>query len=106
MIETPNSNALGRAILGPNWFANDVPRHLTLFSSSNLCRLANNYHLTKLVLKQGTTPKNFLNSIDYVIKNKGKPSNKIRWRRSLSRLYIWLARITKRGDDIHSTFTK
>ena len=106
MIETPNSDALGRAILGANWFANEVPRHLILFAPDNLVRLANEHGLQNVSLSLGTTPKIFLNSIDYVIHNKGKPSNKIRWRRTLSRLYIWFARYTNRGDVIHAVFSK
>lgn len=106
IIETPNSDAIGRAILGANWFANEVPRHLILFSAKSLVRLANKYDLQKETLSLGSSPKIFLNSIDYVIKNKGKPSSRIRWRRLLSRLYLWLARYTKRGDVIYSVFTK
>ncbi|MDH5358582.1 MAG: class I SAM-dependent methyltransferase [Gammaproteobacteria bacterium] len=106
IIETPNSNALGRAFLGANWFANEVPRHLILFSPDNLIRLAKEYGLKKASLRLDSTPKIFLNSIDYIIDNKNKPSNKVRWKRSLSRLYIWLARYTKRGDVIHSVFRK
>ncbi|PHS24220.1 MAG: hypothetical protein COA83_08560 [Methylophaga sp.] len=108
IIVTPNSDAfaLGRDYLGANWYANDVPRHLILFSRDNLGQLASKHGLQPYKSWFETTPKIILNSLDYVIKNKGKPSNRIRWRRSLSRLYLWLARYTKRGDVIHSVFTK
>lgn len=106
IIETPNSDSIGRAIFGAKWFANEVPRHLVLFSPENLIRLAKEHGLKNESMVLNSTPKIFLNSIDYIIKNKGKPSNKIRWRRTASRLYLWLARYTKRGDVLHSVFTK
>lgn len=106
IIETPNSDALGRACLGPKWFANEVPRHLILFSSTSLQILANKYGLKQCTLNHSTGPKIILNSVDYVIQNQGKPSNKISWRRKLARIYIWTARYYKRGDVIHSTYTK
>ena len=58
-----------------------------------LCNAAADYY----VFEQN--PKAILNSLDYVVNNKGKRSNKIRWKCSL-------ARFTKRGDAIHSVFTK
>ncbi|HIF61156.1 MAG TPA: class I SAM-dependent methyltransferase [Rhodospirillales bacterium] len=106
IIDTPNGNSIGRSIFGANWYANDVPRHLILFSPDNLVRLAKEYGLKSESLILNSTPKIFLNSIDYIIKNTGKSSSKIRWRRTASRLYMWLARYTNRGDEIHSVFTK
>lgn len=106
IIETPNSNALGRAIFSAKWFANEVPRHLFLFSPENLQRLTTQCGLTQLSTQLSTSPKIFLNSVDYVTKNTGKPSNKIRWKRMCARIYMWFARYTKRGDVIHSVFSK
>ena len=106
IIETPNSEALGRVCLGPKWFANEVPRHLVLFSSISLLALAQEYGLKNSSINYSTGPKIILNSVDYLIGNRGKPSNKISWRRKLSRIYIWLARYTKRGDIMHTVFTK
>jgi 2-polyprenyl-3-methyl-5-hydroxy-6-metoxy-1,4-benzoquinol methylase len=107
VIETPNSNALGRSFMGANWYANDVPRHLILFSAENLGLLASAYGLRQSHVWLETTPKIILNSIDYAIgNNTGKASNKIGWRRLASRLYIWLTRYSKRGDTIHSDFSK
>lgn len=106
VIETPNSNALGRSFMGANWYANDVPRHLVLFSPENLGRLASIFGLRESRVWLETTPKIILNSIDYAIHNAGKASSKIGWRRLLARLYIWLARCSKHGDTIHSVFIK
>ncbi len=106
VAETPNSNALGRSFMGANWYANEVPRHLVLFSPENLGLLASSFGLRESRVWLETTPKIILNSIDYAIHNSGKASNKIGWRRLLSRLYIWLARYSKRGDTIHSVFIK
>lgn len=106
VIETPNSEALGRAWFGPNWYANDVPRHLILFSPRNLVLLADSYGLRQEALELDTSPKIFLNSLDYVTHNRGRPSRKIRWRRLLARLYVALARRSGRGDTIRLTFGK
>lgn len=106
IIETPNSDALGRAYMGAKWYANDVPRHLILFAPDNLNRLAKEYGLKLKSNAFSTTPKIILNTIDYVTNNKEKPSNKVRWKRSLARVYVWLARYSQRGDTFHSIFTK
>ncbi len=106
LIETPNSEALGRAWFGPNWYANDVPRHLILFSPRNLALLASRHGLRQAALALDTSPKIFLNSLDYVIHNRGKPSKNIRWRRFLARLYVALARRSGRGDTLRLTLVK
>lgn len=106
IIETPNSEALGRALMGANWFHNDVPRHLILYSPDNLAKLAALHGLDALEIRLETTPKSILNSIDYALHNTGKPSSRIRWRRMLSRLYLWCARWIRRGDTIIATSTK
>lgn len=104
--ETPNIDALGRAWLGPIWFANEVPRHLILFSTSSLKKLAEKYGLTSESVTITTSPKILLNSIDYIIENKDIPSRKVFWRRLLSRIYIYFAQRTGRGDIIHAAFRK
>ncbi len=106
IIETPNSNALGRARLGPKWYANEVPRHLILYSPENLIQLLKGSGVTDSKLSLDSTPKIFLNSLDYVFDNTGKRSKKVRWKRWLARLYLWAARYTQRGDVIHAVFTK
>ena len=37
-IETPNIDALGRDVYGPNWIGLDVPRHLVIFNRRSLTR--------------------------------------------------------------------
>lgn len=106
MIETPNSDSLGRAFLGPKWFANDVPRHLLLFSRENLVKLASDNGLTLKDCWFDTTPKILLKSIDYILPGRGRPSNKMRWKRFLARFYVLAARISGRGDTIHTVFEK
>lgn len=106
VIETPSSTALGRQWFNTHWYANDVPRHLLLFSPANLERLGNDHGLRKIELVMETTPKIFLNSLDYLIGNRGIPSKKIAWRRLLARVYVWLARRRGRGDVMQMTFLK
>jgi SAM-dependent methyltransferase len=106
VIETPCSNALGRQWFNTHWYANDVPRHLFLFSPSNLERLGASHGLRKTALLIETTPKIFLNSLDYVIANRGTPSKKIAWRRFLARIYVWLAQRQGRGDTMQMTLLK
>ncbi len=106
VIETPCSTALGRQWFNTHWYANDVPRHLFLFSPDNLERLGTSHGLRKTALLMETTPKIFLNSLDYIIGNRGKPSKKIAWRRFLVRTYVRLAQRQGRGDTMQMSFTK
>lgn len=106
VVETPSSASLGRALLSVNWFANEVPRHLILYNPDNLTSLMKAHGLALETLTLSTSPKIFLNSLDYALDNKGQPSKKVRWRRMLARAYMWLARRTGRGDVIHATFIK
>lgn len=106
VIETPNSAALGRQWFNTHWYANDVPRHLFLFSPSNLERLGKDNGLRKQGLLLETTPKIFLNSLDYIMKNRGKPSKRIPWRRLLARFYVAQAKKSTRGDTIQMIFVK
>lgn len=106
VVETPCSTALGRQWFGTHWYANDIPRHLLLFSPANLERLGANHGLRKTAVIMDTTTKNFLNSLDYVLGNSGRPSRKIAWRGFLARIYVWLARRQGRGDSMQMTFVK
>lgn len=106
VIKTPNSLALGRKLFNTNWYANDVPRHLYLFSYQNLSVLANNCGLKLQQFKTSSTPKIILNSLDYVAENTKTPSKKVKWKRALARLYVWLAQYKQQGDEIFAVFTK
>ena len=106
VIKTPNSLALGRKLFNTNWYANDVPRHLYLFSHKNLSVLANKCGLKLQQFKTSSAPKIILNSLDYVTENSKKPSKKVKWKRVLARLYVWLANYKQQGDEIFAVFTK
>lgn len=106
VVETPNVEALGRNWLGANWYANDVPRHLILFSPQGLALLARKHGLECIAIDQETTPKIVLNSIDYAIGHSGKPSKKIGWRRLLARLYVRVAKRRQRGDTLRASLRK
>lgn len=106
IIKTPNSKALGRALFNTNWFANEVPRHLYLFSQKNLLQMGNSCHLKLIEMETNSTPKIILNSVDYVLNNKGKPSKKVWWKRQIAKLYVVLAKHKNQGDEIHAVFKK
>ncbi len=106
VIETPNSDALGRQWFGPRWYANDVPRHLFLFSLKNMELLGAVHGLRVGSVSMDTTPKIFLNSLDYAVGNAGTPSKRIAWRRFLARAYVFLARRSGRGDVFQMVFVK
>ncbi len=106
VIKTPNSMALGRKLFNTNWYANDVPRHLYLFAYQNLSVLANNCGLKMQLFKTDSTPKIILNSLDYVTENTQTPSKRVKWKRVLARLYVWLAKYKQQGDEIFAVFTK
>lgn len=106
IIKTPNSEALGRNFFNTNWYANDVPRHLYLFSEKNLNVLADLCGLKITQLQTRSSPKIILNSLDYVLNNKAKPSKKIKWMRLIAKAYVAFAQYKKRGDEIFAVFTK
>ena len=106
VIETPCSTALGRQWFNTYWYANDVPRHLFLYSAANLEYLGKSHGLHCSGMITESTPKIFLNSLDYVIGNRGKPSKRIAWRRLLARAYVWQAQRQGRGDTMQMTFVK
>ena len=105
-LETPNSEALGRAWFGPNWYHNDVPRHLILYSPANLERLASSHGLRKVETAMESSPKALLNSLDYAMGDRATPSRKSRWRRLLARIYVSLSRRSGRGDTFRLVLTK
>ena len=106
LIATPNSQALGRRWFGKYWFANDVPRHLILFSPSNLDMLAARHGLQHRRRRLNTSPKVILNSLDYKIGRRQQPSRKRRSRRLLAKLYVLLAKILGTGDEIFVIYEK
>jgi len=106
LIMTPNSQALGRKWFREHWFANDVPRHLVLFSSSNLHTLASRSGLVPRITRLNTTPKIILNSIDYKTGSTGRPSRKSKLRRLLAKLYVLTAKVTRKGDEIYVIYEK
>ncbi|HSI25055.1 MAG TPA: hypothetical protein VK952_05490, partial [Methylotenera sp.] len=56
--------------------------------------------------KTSSTPKIILNSLDYVAENPKTPSKRVKWKRVLARLYVWLAQYKQQGDEIFTVFTK
>jgi 2-polyprenyl-3-methyl-5-hydroxy-6-metoxy-1,4-benzoquinol methylase len=106
LVRTPNSLALARPWFGTEWYANDVPRHLLLFSPHNLQQLARRHGLRPVQIRTLTSPKIILNSIDYKTANRGVPSKRRKLRRLLARLYVLLATLTRRGDEIYALFGK
>lgn len=106
LIATPNSQALGRQWFRQYWFANDVPRHLILFSPSNLDALVVRHSLKRVTLRLNTSPKGILNSIDYKTGNRKKPSHKKKSWRLLAKPYVLFAGILSRGDEIFAIYEK
>lgn len=106
VLKTPNSAALGRGWFGTDWYANDVPRHLVLFSPDNLKRLAEAEGFHAEVIRTFSTPKIVLNSWDYRQNNPGESSKKNKLKRMAARLYVLATAITGRGDEIFTIFRK
>lgn len=106
IVKTPNSKALGRALFDTNWYANDVPRHLYLFSQKNLLEMGKACNLDMLRMVTNSTPKIILNSIDYVVGNTSKPSKRVWWKRLLAKSYVLLSKYKEQGDEIHVVFKK
>ena len=106
VIKTPNAEALGRRWFGVDWYANDVPRHLILFSPANLRLLAEKQGLRADVTRTFSTPKIVLNSWDYRFDNPSESSKRKKLRRTLARLYVAAAALTGHGDEVFSIFRK
>lgn len=106
LIRTPNGKALGRKWFGKYWYADDVPRHLIIFTVTNLNALASRHSLHRIYLGFYTSPKNLLNSIDYKTGNRNKPSKKRKLRRLLAKIYVLLTFLSGRGDEIYAIYEK
>jgi 2-polyprenyl-3-methyl-5-hydroxy-6-metoxy-1,4-benzoquinol methylase len=105
-VETPNSQALGRSIFNSGWYANEVPRHLCLFDSENLEQLGMSVGLELVNAEASTTPKLFLNSLDYALGRRTMGLKRSQIFRMLAKVYVFSARRMKREDIIHMTFQK
>jgi len=105
-VRTPNSESLGRAIFRHYWYANDVPRHLILFSEKNLNMLAARHGLQPVKTGADTHPKLVLNSLDYIFGNRGKHFRKRKLLRLLAKLYVPLAKVTGRKDELFMIYRK
>ena len=106
VLKTPNSQALGRGWFGDDWFANEVPRHLVLFSPANLKQLAENTGFIQTVSETFTTPKIVLNSWDYRQQNPPESSKRKKLPRLIARLYVMAAAASGRGDELFAIFRK
>ena len=106
IVRTPNSHAFGLNIFKEKWYANEVPRHLIMYTPSNLKRLCENSGLTMVKMYLNTNVKLALDSWDYVIGNRGKPSQKKKLYKLLAQPYVWLAKLMNKGDEIYAVFTK
>ena len=104
-IKTPNRNSLGRKIFGKYWYANDIPRHLFLFSKTSLVNVFKKLNMNLEYYSQDTTPKIFLNSIDYFFRL-SKPSKKNKILRIISKLYVLPAKVLQKGDESFFIFKK
>lgn len=106
VIETPNSKALGRKWFKTNWYADDVPRHLVMYCSTNLNLLTQTHGFQLANAKLITSPKIILNSWNYLTGNRGKPLKKRKLRRMMAKLYVILATLCRRGDTIFVIYKK
>ena len=106
IIKTPNSKAFGRKLFGTNWFPDDIPRHIYLYSEKNLRQIGDLCGLHLKTIRTRASLKVVLNSIDYVLENKGTPSKKITWRRIWAKIFSLVAKYKNQGDEIFAVFTK
>jgi 2-polyprenyl-3-methyl-5-hydroxy-6-metoxy-1,4-benzoquinol methylase len=106
LIRTPDSESLGRKVFGRYWYANDVPRHLYLYSEKNLTLLANQHGLDCRLTLKPVKPKLVLRSLDYKLGNRGRPSKKSKIRKWASKLYIPAAKLSRHGDELFMLFTR
>ena len=103
-LRTPNSDALGGAMFGTCWYPYDVPRHVILYSRKTLSKLVAGVSLEPVLMRGNIRRRWLLNSMDYRNKGRGKPARKSRLRRMLGRLYVPLARLTGRPDELFAVY--
>ena len=106
LIRTPNSESLGRSWFGSYWFANEVPRHIFLYSEKNLRLLASEYGLRLDSLRKPVKSKLVLRSLDYKLGNRETPSKNRKIWKYLAKLYVPAAKLSGRGDELFAIFTK
>lgn len=106
VIITPNNLSLGKKLFGKWWFANEVPRHLILFNAGSLSILLEKHGFRRLYSRTSSSPKILLNSWDYLVANRGKPSRKQKVKRLLAKPLSFTAALFARGDILFSVFEK
>jgi SAM-dependent methyltransferase len=105
LIRTPNSASLGRRWFGVYWYANDVPRHLMLYSAHNLRLLAAAHGLEAVQVSTPVKPKLVLKSMDYRFARAGRQAGRGKLAKRLAKLYVPAARLAG-GDELAVIFTR
>jgi len=105
-LRTPSSEALSRSIFGRNWFPNEVPRHLILFSKKNLNMLAARHGLEPVIVRTNVRTNWVLNSFDYKTGNTGRPYRKSKLYRLLVKVYVPFAGLSGRGEEVFAVYRK
>lgn len=105
-LRTPNSQALLRPLFGRFWFPNEVPRHLILFSKKNLNMLTARHGFEPVTVRTNVRSNWALNSLDYKTGNRGKPYRKSKLYRLLVKLYVPIASLGGRGEELFAVYRK
>ena len=106
VLITPNNLSLGKKLFGKRWFANEVPRHLVLFNAASLSMLLANFRYSLVRSQTSSSPKMLLNSWDYLVDNRSRPSRRNKVKRFVARPVAFLAALCNRGDILHMVFEK
>lgn len=106
VIITPNNLSWGKKMFGKRWFANEVPRHLVLFNLASLTALLERYGFRRVFSQTSSSPKILLNSWDYLVDRRGKPSRRSKIKRMLAKPVSFLASLCNRGDILFAVFEK
>ena len=106
VLITPNNLSWGKKLFGKRWFANEVPRHLVLFNAASLAMLVTPYGYRLVDRQTSSSPKMLLNSWDYLVGNRGRPSRKHKIKRLLARPVAFLAALFNKGDILYMVFEK
>ena len=106
VLITPNNLSWGKKLFGKRWFANEVPRHLVLFNPASLAMLVTQYGYRLVDRQTSSSPKMLLNSWDYLVGNRGRPSRRKKIKRLLARPVAFLAALFNKGDILYMVFEK
>ncbi|MBM3335602.1 class I SAM-dependent methyltransferase [Candidatus Sumerlaeota bacterium] len=71
-IVTPNTSSLDRAIFGRYWHDYDVPRHVFVYSATNLALLLQRHGFGLVAIRHSIVPNNYIGSVERLCRGQAR----------------------------------